>query len=79
MKKSRPIRMCIMCRKREVQSSLIRLTHQDGVVASRDGKGRSFYLCAECCKNPKKIKGLSKRFGQDIDYLQELIDSLQNR
>jgi len=55
MKKSQPIRMCIMCRKREYQSSLFRLQLIDGLIVPYSGSGRSFYLCSECISNPKKI------------------------
>jgi predicted RNA-binding protein YlxR (DUF448 family) len=76
MKKSQPIRMCIMCRKREAQSRLYRLQIIDDLLVFFSGSGRSFYLCKECSTNPKKLNGLSKRFGQDSDYVIELIESL---
>jgi len=77
MKKSQPIRMCISCRKRLVQKSLIRLKYKDDLVVRYDGEGRSFYLCIECSKDHKKLLSLSKRFRQDKDYLISLVEKLQ--
>jgi predicted RNA-binding protein YlxR (DUF448 family) len=79
MKKSQPIRMCIMCRKRDKQSNLIRLKYQDNLVVPYDGMGRSFYLCADCANNQKKLKGISKRYKQSDQYIISLIENLKNR
>jgi len=79
MKKLQPIRMCIMCRKREAKSLLLRLKLKDDLVIPYDGIGRSFYICDDCAKNPKKIIGLSKRYGQNQEYIKSLIESLQDR
>jgi len=76
MKKSQPIRMCIACRSRHPQSTLIRLKLMGKEVVSFDGLGRSFYLCDECVKNEKKVKGLVKRFKQDMEYFTKLLTEL---
>ncbi|OQX49697.1 MAG: hypothetical protein B5M46_04120 [Epsilonproteobacteria bacterium 4484_20] len=60
MKKSQPIRMCITCRSRHPQKSLIRF----------------FYLCRNCVNNEKKLKGLAKRFKQDLEQLARLLGAL---
>ncbi len=77
MKKSQPVRMCIACRSRHPQNSLIRLKLEGKDVVAYDGQGRSFYLCDSCSQNEKKIKGLTKRFKQDekcfVKLLKELI------
>jgi predicted RNA-binding protein YlxR (DUF448 family) len=78
MKKSQPIRMCISCRSRHPQNSLIRLKQEGQNVIAFDGKGRSFYLCDLCVKNEKKIKGLTKRFKQDEERLVKLLKELIN-
>ena len=78
MKKSQPIRMCISCRSRHPQNSLIRLKQEGQNVIAFDGKGRSFYLCDLCAKNEKKIKGLTKRFKQDEERLVKLLKELIN-
>ena len=76
MKKSQPIRMCISCRDRHPQKSLIRLKLEGKDVIEFDGKGRSFYLCDMCVKNEKKIKGLVKRFKQDEEQFTKLLKEL---
>jgi predicted RNA-binding protein YlxR (DUF448 family) len=78
MKKSQPIRMCISCRSRHPQNSLIRLKQEGQNVIAFDGKGRSFYICDLCAKNEKKIKGLTKRFKQDEERLVKLLKELIN-
>ncbi len=65
MKNRHPIRMCIACRSRYPQNTLIRLKQVEKEIIAFDGTGRSFYLCRECLENPRKVEGLSKRFRQD--------------
>jgi predicted RNA-binding protein YlxR (DUF448 family) len=76
MKKSQPIRMCISCRDRYPQKSLIRLKLEGKDVVAFNGEGRSFYLCSVCVKNEKKIKGLVKRFKQDEEQFTKLLKEL---
>jgi len=76
MKKSQPIRMCISCRSRYPQNSLIRLKLKGKDVIVFDGMGRSFYLCDICSTNEKKIKGLTKRFKQDEERFVKLLKEL---
>jgi len=76
MKKSQPTRMCIACRSRHPQNTLIRLKQEGKEVVAFDGKGRSFYLCDVCGKDEKKIKGLVKRFKQDAEQFTELLKKL---
>jgi len=78
MKKSQPIRMCIACRSRHPQNTLIRLRQDDKEIVAFDGQGRSFYLCNECVKNEKKVKGLVKRFKQDEEHFTKLLKELMN-
>jgi predicted RNA-binding protein YlxR (DUF448 family) len=68
--------MCISCRDRHPQKSLIRLKLEGKDVVAFDGKGRSFYLCESCSKNEKKIKGLTKRFKQDEERFVKLLKEL---
>jgi len=79
MKISQPIRMCIACRSRHPQSTLVRLRQDGKEVIAFNGEGRSFYLCLNCVKNEKKVKGLVKRFKQNSEQftklLKELIDN----
>ncbi|MEA3433619.1 MAG: DUF448 domain-containing protein [Campylobacterota bacterium] len=76
MKKSQPVRMCIACRSRHPQNTLIRLKLEGKDVVAFDGQGRSFYLCAVCSQNEKKIKGLTKRFKQDEECFVKLLKEL---
>ncbi len=76
MKKSQPTRMCIACRSRQPQNTLIRLKQEDKEIVAFNGKGRSFYICDVCVNNEKKIKGLVKRFKQDEERFIELLKEL---
>jgi predicted RNA-binding protein YlxR (DUF448 family) len=78
MKKSQPTRMCIACRSRHPQNTLIRLKLSGKDVVVYDGQGRSFYLCDDCVKNEKKVKGLVKRFKQDKERFIKLLKELLN-
>ncbi len=76
MKKIQPIRMCIACRSRHPQNTLIRLKQMGKDVLVHNGLGRSFYLCRDCVKNEKKVKGLVKRFKQDAECFTKLLTEL---
>jgi predicted RNA-binding protein YlxR (DUF448 family) len=71
--------MCISCRSRHPQKSLIRLKQEGQEVIEFDGKGRSFYLCDVCSNNEKKIKGLVKRFKQDEERFIKLLKMLTQK
>ncbi len=70
--------MCIACRNRHPQNTLIRLKQVGKEVVVFDGIGRSFYLCVECCQNEKKVKGLVKRFKQELEPFTKLLKELMN-
>ncbi len=76
MKKSQPIRMCVTCRSRYPQNTLIRLQLLGHSVLSFNGIGRSFYVCSTCVKNEKKVKGLAKRFKQEFETFSKLLTEL---
>jgi len=78
MKKLQQIRMCIACRSRHPQNTLIRLKQNDNEIVVSDGKGRSFYVCKQCIQNQKKVKGLVKRFKQDEEHFTKLLKELMN-
>jgi len=50
-----PTRMCVACRKRDIQSSFLRVQCLNGELESFTGAGRSFYLCDVCQNDEKKI------------------------
>ncbi|AKF24325.1 hypothetical protein YH65_02135 [Sulfurovum lithotrophicum] len=68
--------MCIICRSRHPQKSLIRLKQNGKEVIAFNGMGRSFYLCRNCVNDKKKLKGLAKRFKQDLEQLARLLGTL---
>jgi len=63
-RKSKPIRMCVNCRKRYFQKDLIRLQKVKSEVVAYNGSGRSFYICKECLESSKfltkKVCGMLK-------------------
>ncbi len=79
MKKSQPIRMCLACRSKHPQNTLIKLKQEGKDVIASDGKGRSFYLCDICSTNEKKIRGLVKRFKQNETQFTALIEKLTDK
>jgi len=56
-----PIRMCIQCRERHAQDSLIRLQCKSNKIVAFNGVGRSIYVCESCIENPKLVKQLAGR------------------
>ena len=56
-----PIRMCIQCRERQAQGSLIRLQCKEKKIEAFNGIGRSIYVCVSCIENPKLVKQLAGR------------------
>lgn len=76
MLKREPIRMCIACRQRAFQHTLIRLQQKETSIVSYDGSGRSFYLCNKCVQDQKKKKGLAKRFKIEEAYVDKLLKEI---
>ena len=66
------IRMCICCKKRELQSDLIRLQCIDKKLVRYTNFGRSFYICPKCVESDSKnaSKALSRQCKQKIDISQ---------
>nr|WP_245526331.1 DUF448 domain-containing protein [Nitratifractor salsuginis] len=65
--------MCIACRNREPQHTLIRIQFESGQVMPYRGFGRSSYICRSCSQDSKRIKQLSKRFRIQEDVLVKLL------
>ena len=65
--------MCIACRSRHPQHTLIRLKLEGKNVVVYNGYGRSIYLCNICSRNEKKLKGLVKRFRLDEERFIKLL------
>ncbi len=51
-----PIRMCVSCRHKAAQNTLIRLQCVHGELHPYRGEGRSFYLCKNCVGDAKKMR-----------------------
>jgi len=60
---SQPIRMCIACRERALQSDLQRVQIIDGKLVEFTKAGRSFYVCETCitCNAKKLLKIVNHR------------------
>lgn len=75
---SNPIRMCINCRDRALQTDLIRLQCKDKILIHYTNLGRSFYICQTCVetKDKKLLKALSRACKKEIKItnLECLID-----
>ena len=63
--------MCVACRERFEQKSLLRLQCEQQRLLLFSGSGRSFYLCAECTGNEKKVTRALARACKsgDMNYL----------
>ena len=48
--KVKKVRMCVQCRERFAQNSLVRLQCFDKNISPFTGSGRSFYVCKECAQ-----------------------------
>jgi len=78
MRKSKPIRMCISCRKREPQKELYRLQKDESRLIKYSGFGRSFYLCKECLFNKHTEKKIAGRMKINLVSVEELIKELRD-
>ncbi|HFU74245.1 MAG TPA: DUF448 domain-containing protein [Helicobacteraceae bacterium] len=78
--KSKPIRMCIACRERFAQSSLVRLQCVEHSITAFQGQGRSFYLCLECAHSEKVDRVLVRqcRGGAKVQLLSQLKEIVSN-
>ena len=56
----KPIRMCVVCRKKFLQTDLNRLQCIDKKIVKWRGVGRSFYVCPNCISDKKFVKYISK-------------------
>ena len=58
--RKKPIRMCVVCKKRFFKQSLNRLQCKDKKLIHFSGVGRSFYVCKDCITSKKFIQYISK-------------------
>ncbi len=59
-KLKKPLRMCIVCKRRFFQNELNRLQCKNNKLTFFSGVGRSFYVCGSCINDKKLIKYISK-------------------
>lgn len=57
-----PLRMCIQCKERASQKSLIRLQFIENNMTAFTGRGRSFYVCQSCSLQAGTTKHLLGRY-----------------
>jgi len=78
---SEPIRMCIACRGRFVQQTLIRLQcdKEQSLLVFFTGSGRSFYLCESCIDHKKTPNMLAKNCGVNKERAKEMISNLKEK
>jgi len=69
----KPIRMCIVCKKRIYQEDLIRMQCKNGKITQFEGSGRSFYVCYDCIDSSKLIKMLAYKCKSDKNSIKEMI------
>lgn len=74
------VRMCVVCRKRDLQRNLLRFKYLESHLTLYDGNGRSFYLCCECSKKDKienNIKRIVKKAQNIKEQLEEILQICQ--
>lgn len=57
-----PVRMCVVCKKRNEQKNLHRFQIKAFKIAKFSGVGRSYYICKACLKKDEKV--LQKAFSK---------------
>ena len=73
----KPIRMCVACRERFLQDTLVRLQCNDKVLSLFQGIGRSFYICNSCIEDEKRLyKTLCKQCKNNKNYPMDLKEIL---
>lgn len=57
-----PVRMCVVCKKKDEQKKLFRFQIKAAQIAKFSGFGRSYYICGLCLKKDEKV--LQKAFSK---------------
>ncbi|QCD44303.1 DUF448 domain-containing protein [Campylobacter mucosalis] len=70
MRKSNPIRTCVVCRAKLPQQQLSRYRLKGDDIECGKGFGRSFYICDECLKKDEKIlKKILNKYTKGVSSL----------
>ncbi len=72
---TKSVRMCVVCRQRDLQKNLIRFKSLESALQLYDGSGRSFYVCRVCLPQRKAYQ-MIKRIVKKADSLQEQIEEI---
>ncbi|WP_236617366.1 MULTISPECIES: DUF448 domain-containing protein [unclassified Lebetimonas] len=67
------IRMCVACRKRDLQSNLYRLQCINNELIKFSGNGRSFYVCESCINSKKFVRYISRLCNLNKDKAKQKI------
>ncbi|NPA55245.1 MAG: DUF448 domain-containing protein [Epsilonproteobacteria bacterium] len=72
--------MCVVCKSRLEQSSMLRLQCKSGIIVPFNGVGRSFYIC-NSCKNNKKLGKILQKICKNTqkDSLVSMLDKIINK
>ena len=57
---NKPVRMCVQCRVRATQNTLLRLQCSNKNLTVFSGEGRSFYLCEDCFEHKNIARTLAR-------------------
>ena len=79
-KLKKPIRMCIICRERFEQNTLIRFQINSGKITLFTKIGRSYYLCTNCIKFEEKqiVNVMNRKFKFKYKKLEEFGNFFSN-
>jgi len=69
--------MCVVCRGRFEQHTMLRLQCKDKQIVPFSGMGRSFYICNNCINDKKLDKIIQKICKVDKTQAKELIKTLK--
>ncbi|DAB32094.1 MAG TPA: hypothetical protein CFH79_05760 [Sulfurospirillum sp. UBA11407] len=79
---NKPIRMCILCKERFEQNSLLRFQANNGKIVEFSHRGRSFYICKQCLLNDSmrlvkllnsKLKMQNKKITEFGEYFSKIV------
>lgn len=72
------VRMCVVCRQRDLQKNLLRFKVLESALQLYDGNGRSFYVCYNCLLQHKTHQ-IVKKIVKKADNLQEQIEEIAQK
>jgi predicted RNA-binding protein YlxR (DUF448 family) len=76
IQEKKPTRMCIICKGRYLQTSLIRLQLSSDTLTRYSGMGRSFYICPDCMERDKTHKIVASKYRLEKEATHEKIKEI---